>query len=279
MDRLILEKPVHVNGVDFWGRRSSLTLEPIAVPGWFWLVDGCDIPLGPSLLSSEKNHIALSHGAKKLRVFEHLGPLRLAGLDSVRIVTKDEWLPYDGCSDIFWKACAPHLRHDGKLKKYTFAHGTSVCQTTRRLDKSVSVEPGPEDFLKIKVFINYGNLGSHEQQWCMPGVDFKKISRAKTPGWPRWRYYAGWVWATTRGWPHFENVVWPQEHGKMLTKRLFARHRMLDILGALSVLCPPGGVLTGTVHSRCAGHAHDIKLVRQTQIVPVTTSSQLLAAE
>jgi UDP-3-O-acyl-N-acetylglucosamine deacetylase len=64
------------------------------------------------------------------------------------------------------------------------------------------------------------------------------------------------------GWPHLGNAVWPQEYPPAEALRLFARHRLLDIAGAIAVLCPPGGIFAGRISSHRAGHAQDVELVR-----------------
>ena len=272
MDRFVLEAPVDINGRDFWGRKASVRLEPIDVLGWYWQVNGVDVLLDPTLLASRRSRVSLVHDGRHLEVFEHLGALRFSGLDSVRIVTESSWLPYDGSSLLFWKKCAPLMRPVGVLERFCVSEQVSVSGK-----RSVSYAPRPFDTLAVDVFVDYPRVGQHRQTWNFPHPSFGQVARVKTQGWPPWRHPFAEV-ATWLGWPHGDSVVWPQEQDPFLVRRLFARHRALDILGTFSVLCPPGGILTGSIISRCAGHAHDIELVQKARVHSVQNVKLLFPA-
>jgi len=268
MDRFILTKSVVIRGHDFWGRTTAVRIEPTSSRGWYWQVNGTDVHINPSMLASRRNRIALMHDKRELHVFEHLGALRFAGLDNVRLITDNAWLPYDGSAGLFWSACQPYIRRDGLSRLYTASQRVSVARYQGHGERSVTYEPGPSRTLEVRVYINYPELGELDRTWTFPRVSFGEIGYTKTQGWPRWRRPFAKV-ASRLGWPHERAVIWPQEHSAEHTLELFARHRALDIVGALSVLCPAGGVLVGKVSSHCAGHADDINLINKCWVTRV----------
>ncbi len=267
MKRYVLREPIEIHGFDFWGRRVSVRLEPTGKPGWFWRVDGIDMPVDKRLVANKRNRITLVFGRRRLHVFEHLGALRFSGLDGIRIVTSDSWLPYDGCADMYWKACSPHMEQAGELTPYAVRSPSSVAMF-EPFQRSVTLSPMPAYCLSVAIHIDYPGIGPHGESFSFPGTRFAAVARVKTQGYPASRIHLAEL-LSLFGWPHRDNVIWPSEHDSRLVKRLFARHRALDVLGALSVLCPPGGILVGTYASWCAGHGQDVELVRKTEVYKV----------
>lgn len=142
---------------------------------------------------------------------------------------------------------------------------------TKNPDASwVTFMPRNAHTLTIKVSIEYPQLGSLCVEHVLPRDDIVSILRTPTQGWPPSRWLIAKV-ASALGWPHKKNVVWPHEHGAG-TLELFARHRILDILGTLSVLCPAGGFLVGRFESHRGGHKHDVALTRRANIIRVAGS-------
>lgn len=269
MDRYILTKPVDIHGTDFWGRPAFVRLEPTQRRGWYWHVNGLDVQITPELLETRKNRVILRWGDEQLHVFEHLGALRLAGLDNIRIVSKTRWLPYDGSAAIFWNACEPHLSREGELVRYCV--DTSVNEYEPNCKRWVTFMPLNAHTLIVRAFIEYPRLGHLCIERVLPGDDIVSILRTPTQGWPPSRRWIAAV-ASVFGWPHKKHVVWPHEHDTETLKLLFARHRILDILGTLSVLCPAGGFLVGRFESYCGGHKHDVALARRANVIRVAGS-------
>ncbi len=256
----MLTRPVAVAGRDIWGRRVRLTLEPADAPGWFWRVGGTDIPLTPDILVHRRHRLTLAQGAAELHVVEHLLALRvIAGVDSVRIACPASWLPYDGSAEMFWRALRPALEEGDEL--FPAGIGGSFSAGGER---PVTYTGAGGNILEIDVAIDYPGLGATELRRVFPARDAgaETIIATKAPGWPPGRRNIvrplSWI-----GWPHLGNAVWPQDHPPAETLQLFARHRLLDIAGAIAVLCPPGGILTGRVTSERGGHAQDVELIRQ----------------
>jgi len=257
--RLVLTRPVEIAGRDIWGRRVRLTLEPAGAPGWFWRVGSSDIPLTPDILVHRRQRLTLAYGAAELHIVEHLLALRVVvGIDSVRIVSPASWLPYDGSAEMFWRALQPALEKGDELASARI-RGSFSAGGDRRVAYSETEGEG----LEVSVAIDYPGLGATELQQHFPacGASMEAIIATKAPGWPPSRRNIARAMACI-GWPHLGNAVWPQEQPPAETLGLFARHRLLDIAGAVAVLCPPGGILTGRIASERAGHAQDVELVR-----------------
>lgn len=255
----MLSRPVTIAGRDIWGRHVRLALEPAEVPGWFWRVGAADIPLTPNILVHRRQRLVLAHGAAELHIVEHLLALRVvAGVDGVRIVSEASWLPYDGSAEMFWRALEPALVEGAELVPAKIEGAFSTGG-----DRCVAYSGADIGGLDVGVSIDYPGLGATQLQQRFParGASMEAIIATKAPGWPPGRRNIvrplSWI-----GWPHLGNAVWPQEHSPAETLGLFARHRLLDIAGAVAVLCPPGGILTGHISSHCGGHAQDVELVR-----------------
>lgn len=261
----MLTRPVLVAGRDIWGRRVRLTLEPAGAPGWFWRVGDADIPLTPDVLVHRRQRLTLARGAAELHVVEHLLALRvIAGVDGVRIICPASWLPYDGSAEMFWCSLQPALEEGDEL---TFAGINGSFSAGG--DRPVAYTGTGGDRLEISVSIDYPGLGATELRQEFPARDgsTETIIATKAPGWPPRRRNIvrplSWI-----GWPHLGNAVWPQDYAPAEALQLFARHRLLDIAGAIAVLCPPGGILAGRIESKRAGHAQDVELVRQLAAAP-----------
>jgi UDP-3-O-acyl-N-acetylglucosamine deacetylase len=234
-------------------------LEPAEAPGWFWRVGAADIPLTPNILVHRRQRLVLAYGAAELHIVEHLLALRVVvGIDGVRIVSPASWLPYDGSAEMFWRALQPALEEGAELVPAAIQGSFSAG-----VDRRVAYSGTDANGLDVTVAIDYPGLGATELRQCFPmrGTAAATIIGTKAPGWPPGRRRIARAMACL-GWPHLGNAVWPQEHPPAEALRLFARHRLLDIAGAVAMLCPPGGILAGHIFSQCAGHAQDVELVR-----------------
>lgn len=264
MRRLILVDPVRIGGRDFWGRRAEVILEPVDQPGWFWRVGGEDVPIRPSLVHCKKRYLMLRHGEHALRVFEHLGALRALGLDAVRIVATTAWLPYDGCALMFWEAIQSSLAEDGRLHPMA----TTLRESVFREDgapRRLNVKLGASDSLRISVRVSYPKWGEHEITRIPTSEDARRwrdIIAAKPLARPPWLRRAARA-AAFFGWPHYHGVLWPQEVELKALLDELARHRILDLLGALGTLPAPGEYLTGEIETDLADHAADVALLRK----------------
>ncbi len=271
MNRYVLREPVEVTGKPFfaWGifRKTpdvTLRLEPTEKSGWYWQVNGEDVLIAAHMLENKKRHLVLVHEERILRVVEHLLVLRFSGLDNVRIICDAEWLPYDGCAWSVWHACLPVLQAAGTLEPVGISHMFEVHSENNasavRLDAGINLHS-----LDVCISIDYAGMGKENQDYTfpMPMDEFGEFVRAPTQGWPRWFKPVAWFAGTFLGWPHYKAILWPPRSGESTeyALRTFAQHRALDLLGALSVLCPPGKLLVGVVYSHRAGHAKDVEMI------------------
>ena len=273
MKRFTLSKAVQVCGRDFLGRSTSVLLHPIKKEGWHWLVGDTQVPIDWRVASVLKNRITLLYNSTKLHVYEHLGALRYTGLDSVLIVSESEWLPYDGSGSIFWDAVKPYLVEDGAIPFVQVDKSFPWSGIAPRVAYQSSSEVGG---LRLNGHINYKGIGSYHTEWNIEtDADIMELIPVKTQGWPKYRRTVARV-ASTFGWPHMKNVTWPQEHDDGTTLDLFLKHRMYDMLGALSLARPPDQLLGGDYYSFCAGHTHDFSLVcRLGEALALQTASSL----
>jgi hypothetical protein len=258
-----LINPVRVRGHDFFGRRAEVILEPADEPGWFWRVAGEDVPIGPGLVHAERRCLTLRRGEHALHVFEHLGALRATGLDQVRIVATTSWLPYDGRALIYWNALLPSVAEDGRLKPMSRKLSAGVSRNDgvpRRLD----VRLGAGDALKVTVRVSYPKWGEHVATRTLPdeGTGWSDIVAAKSLARPPWLRSAARC-AALLGWPHYDDVLWPQRVAPEALLDELARHRILDLLGAIGTIPGPGEYLTGEVATDLADHAADVALLRK----------------
>lgn len=112
------------------------------------------------------------------------------------------------------------------------------------------------------VIINYPGLGTKSESFSFPNDDLlEMLCGVPNQGWPKWFYYISRI-ASVFGWPHHNTVAWVQELGKEETLRLFLLHRVVDLLGALSLLCRDG-LLSARVVSQCSGHEADLQTILQ----------------
>jgi len=257
MNRHLLTEEVLVGGKDFWGRTTSVLLTPTEKSGWYWNVQGGPLLIDKNVLDVKRRRIMLRHHGERMHVSEHLLPLRMAGIDNVLVTPETDWLPYDGSAKIFWDACKNKLQHSGEFQSVSFDN--TQVKDGRRF---VRYSPTPENDLIIDVTIDYPKLGSYRKVTEMSKLKFHQLARVKTQGWPPYSKHIACL-AAKFGWPHYNNVVWPKDSSDLSVLRQFSLHRTLDILGAVSALLSPGTMLTGTIHSHCAGHAHDVQLVHR----------------
>ena len=262
MRRSFLEpgKPVVVAGKDFFHRKAEVRLENSGLPGWFVRLQGTDVPINPKTMKYELRRVSLVDGKRSIQVIEHLLALRLLlGLDQVRIVPSSRWVPYgDSSARIFFDPCKSGMRTVGGLRHYSVAGAVTVVGDAEK--SWITYAPHKADKLVVRVHIDYPSLGICDRTFEFPGTKLEDIAYARTQGWPRHLWYATWLWPGF--WDHRRNAVWPHQGTSDEILDSYARHRALDILGALGGLCPPQGTLVGKVESYCAGHALDMKLIQ-----------------
>lgn len=271
MDRLTLQETVCHEGRDFFGRRAAIMLSPNTEnTGWVWDVEGRYIPITPDIMVSKPRRIALQYAGHVFNEFEHIGILRAAGLQHVRIrlLTKHGWPPYDGGSFAFWQAVMPHVHKDGWLKPFLAQNGTYMLPIKRGNKQARFVEyygdGNDRDILCMTGLVEFPRIqnGVYRFGHVYPQADLRPLVRARTLGWPPELYYLSKT-VSMLGWPHHKRINWPQEAKPAAVLDWIGRHRMLDALAILNFLAPTGTYLAGAFHSCKGNHATDVALVQK----------------
>lgn len=278
MDRLKLQRVIRYEGRDFWGRRSTLVLEPfLGGEDWYWDVGTHCVPITPDLMTCRRRRVALQWSKFRLNEFEHIGILRAAGLRSVRIsLMGSTWLPYDGGSFGLWQAVMPYVDRSGELKPFRLFSDSRLLTQVLPEEPSRYVQysdtSGP--ILRMTGVIDFPNLGEHRFGHQYPDDDLLELVSARTLGWPPYLYGAAGL-ASCFGWPHADRIVWPQEAKPQAVLEETGRHRLLDMLGILNFAAPADRYLTGSLHSCRGNHATDLGLLRQ--IAAITNRAKILS--
>lgn len=268
MDQLVLQNPVYHEGQDFIGRRTSIMLEPNPKhTGWVWSIDGKDIPITPDIMVSRPRRVVLEYGGHTLNEFEHIGILRAAGLQHVRIrmFEKKAWPPYDGGSFALWQAIIPHVYKDGWLKPYRLPRNeTSKLPGDKGRFVTYLGDGNDREVLRMTGLVEFPQIqeGVHHFGHMYPQADLRPLVQARTLGWPAWLYYLSKT-ASMLCWPHHERVAWSQEATPAAILSEIGRHRMLDALAILNFLAPAGTYLAGAFHSCKGSHATDLTLIKK----------------
>jgi UDP-3-O-acyl-N-acetylglucosamine deacetylase len=260
MQRLRLLRPLNVKGNSFLGIPSSIFLLPTDEPGWYVrFKNQDDVALRPEMLEYKLRRLVLRHGRQKLQIVEHLLALRGSGLDNVCIVPQSGGIPYFGHANGFWRQVVGNVRNEGHLARYTIR--PDMLEASHLDGSFVHFHRNVSGKLILKVDIDYRGIGSRKIAWDITRMPFHGLATARPPGIPRHLKFVQRL-ANRLKWPHTDAIIWPQDMTSDAWLEETARHRALDILGALATVMPQGGMLEGVVHSSRAGHRHDTKLIR-----------------
>lgn len=268
MDQLVLNETVRREGPDFRGWHSHLALSPNREKtGWVWNVGGRDIQITPDIMVSKPRRVALVCGEYELNEFEHIGILRAAGLQHVRIWTprKKTWPPYDGGSCALWNAVMPHVRKEGSLVPYRApANITATVPNDAGRFVQYHGDGNDRDELRMTGVLKFPSLRKEKYLfgYRYPLDDLYPLACARTLGWPPALYTLSRL-AGVCGWPHHARIVWPQETAPETLLEETGRHRFLDALAILNFAAPTGTYLTGAFHSVKGNHVSDLELVKK----------------
>lgn len=259
---LHLSKPISVEGRDYWGRPAKLTFYPNNQPGWFWLYDKHEpsIQITAELLHSKLRRIALIYEKCKLECFEHIGVLRWLGLDGITIESSS-WPPYHGRSIELWHALKPAFQPTGEYLSWFEPKKESCGFKEGDKSKYTRIKPD-DDGLKVSIICQFPGIGMEEISFESP-ADRRLLEislEARALGWPLWTYHisrlASLIW-----WPHHNCITWLQELGPDETLRLTTLHRLLDLLGPLSI-AHPTGLIAANIESSMSGHSADVEAIK-----------------
>ncbi|MFA7191712.1 MAG: hypothetical protein WC089_00215 [Candidatus Paceibacterota bacterium] len=263
----ILKEPVLISGKDYWGRSAWIKFSPSVRSGWWWKTKDGVIPINHKIAEKRRGQISLCSGSESIAVWEHIGVLRFLGFDCVE-VESSPWAPYDGSALIYYE----HL--EGKFA----VSGSNIPWVRITEDVKSAYDPNKRDgYVKISPVLSDGNevadlCLSVEAGWSpLPSINrtvfasdqdyLLSILGVKAQGYPHYLYNVAKV-ASKLGYPHFKELTWLEDHGPEKTAELFFSHRVLDLLGCMS-LCHHEYLPVGHVESRFAGHEVDLSAVKK----------------
>ncbi|MFA5270454.1 MAG: hypothetical protein WC400_02495, partial [Patescibacteria group bacterium] len=148
------------------------------------------------------------------------------------------------------------------LQRTIWATGRSTIQIDHPKipDGYIHFSPSTSPGLKITIFIAYPGLGEYTLNWHSEVDTIDSAVAALTQGWPPSRRA---VAKSLSWWPHHDRVTWPQDYeDPKVALRLFALHRLADLLGCLSLISHDR-LLAGEISSYGAGHTEDLELIKR----------------
>lgn len=272
MKKLNLQNEVTVRGRDFWGRSAHITFTPAGQPGWFWRTHEKADPVAitPQLASLGKNNIVLRHKRYRLHFYEHIGVLRFLGIDGV-IIESTPWPPYHGRSIELWEAVKEQCTADAdEIRWHEIKRWCGFKYPEKEGLRYTHIQPKSKQDEKyelcIEIIADYPELGEKRLVVLLP-QDIEIVIAALavySQGWPPWRYHLSRA-ASLCGWPHHKKTTWPQKHPPQTTIRYFAMHRLIDLLGALSMISNTE-LVSGQVLSCRSGHTADVHTIRSVRL-------------
>ena len=276
MRRLRLTGTVRITGPDFWGRQSTLVIEPIDDPAdyrwlWRWKYKKY-VPITPALFGVGGflgRCVVLTHQVDgttyRFHEAEHIiGWPHALGLRGVCIWLEDsDWPPY---------MCQAQLRREIKnllipqllLKPYQPARTVLSAENGR--PRTAVYHPDHLRGLIVKTNVNYGDerIGHHELEFWggVDEEDLMKVLSARTLGRPQLLWPIAQAASKWNGWKEQnEKIVWgPGLLGRPTPDicQELAGHKVVDA-GLYSFASPWDSYLAGTIHLYCTNHRLDIE--------------------
>lgn len=265
---LRLTEPVTITGDPVFGRyKASVTLGPAQrnrPHSWILLDPSGPVSIEPkNMVSCVLQNMAVRVGKKTTaHVFEHLLPLKAAGLLGVMVRHSTHSLPYFGNTTPFLQAILPLCEEvEGEVPVRTVDRPYIWHYPEKRNGRSAftSITPRHDGKLNLSITISYAGLGTHRMDFSFSGErrEVEGIFRAKSQGYPLKRYTTSRTLSKLGLWKHHDHVCWPQNLDTAEALDLFTKHRALDLLGALGTLMD-GHWLSADVTSVCSGHDADM---------------------
>jgi hypothetical protein len=228
----------------------------------------------PSLVDRKFRRIRLICPGRKLEVFEHIGILRWVGLNAI-VLSSDPWPPHFGNGLPLWEALRTHCQKDlsKTISWQTVVDPVKWVYPNLRGGKKgfTQIFPVNEQKLYLDVTFSYRPYGEITVNMVLPDELDKLEEVFKYPAQGTSAFLHKFLFRATShfGWPKRSTITWPQDHSKEELMRRFVLHRVLDLLGGLSLLCGEG-LFAGRVVSRYSGHQADIEAARKCRTIPVS---------
>lgn len=271
MHPIRLKQKVTVRGpnlwhCDLWRSEGQVIFTPSIDKGWWWKIEGAPaVLIDPAVVDvgSKLRRARLVFGNRKMEVFEHISVLRWLGLCDL-LLESTPWPPHFGRPFDFWQAVKPHCQEDSsrEIKWYTVRKTVKwVYPESRRVRGFTEIRPSTDKRLKLIVTRHYAGLEPRTEEFIFPNQNLlEKLCLVPSQGWPSYLYYPLKTASMFLDWPHLESAVWIRERGREKASWDFLYHGVIDLLGALSLLCRDG-LLSADVISFCSGHRADVEAV------------------
>jgi len=272
MRRLRLTGTVRITGPDFWGRQSTLVIEPIVDQTdyrWLWRWKyGHDISVTPKLFrvgGIGGRCVLLAHEGKVVYEIEHfIGWLHALGLRGVRF-----WLegsdrpPYMRQLQLWWQI-RPLLIQQAPLKLYQPAG--NFLQAKSGIVRTISYHADRTQDLVLKAHVNYGEGREASHEFCFSGdvneQRLQEVLSARTLGKPSVLKPIAWAASHLQWWEEqSEKIVWApwlRSPTPDICKEL-AQHKAGVDGALLSLAAPLNSFLGGTINLFRTDHGLDVE--------------------
>ena len=286
MQSLTLREPVVVDGYGFLGQRTGIRLAPRNQRGWCVrtmhpLLGTYDHEISVAQIRNGAHCLSVAGGAWggwRLDIVEHLLALRSGmHVDGIVICFPTHGIPYTGHAENFVRAAKPLLEEGPQLSAYTTTRTIPRTYTEDRAGY-VEFDPATRGGLVVHVSVDYKKLGGYREfVWDSSKDSFEAIASSRGELRPSLRLVRR--AAVEFGWPHKGAFVDARTTPGPQFLREVLEHRVIDALGALSVVTPGGGHLIGRYRCHRAGHGPDTLLVRAIAqgLVEVRNSTKVAA--
>lgn len=286
MKKLVLSCDVSISGKDIFGRKSHLTFSPTKKPGWWWQYRQDEEPLliTPDLLQAARHRVRLIHREPRngkpyiFECCEHILSLRWLGLDGVVLHSEENWPPYFGSPYGYWRYLQNHCTESTEIFSWVTPRSPVTGVYYRNVERWTRIIRQDTPLLKVHIHIDYPQLGQYAFDWHNDIFHPSWLS-ARTQGWPAWWRYPLRMLPKSL-WPHYNEILWPRISNRQETLNSFALHRLVDLLGALSI-AHPTCLVAAHVTSHHSGHRADVAAVQSLKdlLIPTDPSKNDLIAE
>lgn len=265
MKRLILTKPIIIQGLDYWGRNSFIEFHPYGKNGWYWDTGNGIVPISYEIVERKTRRMTLCANGRQLNVYEHIGVLKFLGIDNI-LIKSSKWPPYDGSAWIYYEAIRPNLKEEGLVSWVKIVGYTNESRERNSLETC-------NELIESKSTKSYGLLVEVKAGW-KPLKTLRKslvifdgenplleVLKIKAQGYPFYLSYFNFI-ASILGLPVKNNITWLQNNGPEETATLFLQHRILDLLGTMSLFdCK--SLPSGKIVSEFGDHEIDLLILKK----------------
>ncbi len=241
--RKILKQKVSITGTNFLGKESTIVFSPVNVKGWYLkAIDKKNnqmyrVPIDYKIASCKTGRISITKYNSEITCWEHIGPLRYAGIDSIEIyLEKGSWPPYFTTKELY-DQLLPYLIETNE--KIHFAKTLYNTEKYHNKNKKVFTKINKSHSFSLTVRAGWPGLKEKQETFIFDDnfqkILLEKIFPARPQGYPHYRYYFAKV-IKKLGWKNFYKVSWLKETNNIeKTSDEWFYHRVLDNLGALSL--------------------------------------------